>query len=142
MKNYLFQLWRKIIIYCSSLIAFLLQVENSENWNRSWVLWSMFNFFGGNPCDQIRRFLKVLGTHFLAKSSYNIWLPLDYFAKRHSLKIFSVSTNWATLGNYWATFNSNIWLLWKGTQKMSIYQLMDTTKMSCFERINQFKSIK
>ena len=57
-------------------------------------------------CDQIGRFLKVLGNWISSKRSPNDWQLFGCFEKPHS---FVKTAFWATFGKYWATFFSNIW---------------------------------
>ena len=61
-------------------------------------------------CDQIARFLKVLGDKIFNKSSQNERQLFVQFCKTsHSFVKTVAATVWATFGNVWATFYSNVW---------------------------------
>ena len=72
---------------------------------------------GGRQCDQIGRFLKVLGNIFCHQSSPNIWKCFVYYVVCHFFKKncfdFFLGNNW----KIWITFNSNIWSHWREGKK-------------------------
>ena len=61
----------------------------------------MLSKLHASQCDQIGRFLKVLGDKFSNKGISNFF---GYFEKPHSYVSTAAATSWVTFGNIWATF--------------------------------------
>ena len=70
-----------------------------------------------SQCDQIARFLKVVGDITSIKSSPNYWQLFGLFWKPHTFVKTYVATSWVTFENIWATFYSNIWSHWSVVKK-------------------------
>ena len=70
-------------------------------------------------CDQIGRFLIVIGDKISIKSSSNYWHLFGYFEKPHSFVKTYAATSRVAFGNIWATFYSIIWSHWAQSRSIS-----------------------
>ena len=61
----------------------------------------VIKLFGGNQCDQIGRFLKVIWDYFLSKVAQTFGNILGYFWMTLRLSKKYLTSFWATLGKYW-----------------------------------------
>ena len=110
----------------------------TQTFPREWRTWTVDRYkpkfghlrwilFAPKKCDQIARFLKVLGDKIFNKSSQNERQLFVQFCKTsHSFVKTVAATVWATFGNVWATFYSNVWSQWRQINKQRQTKILIT----------------